>query len=227
MNLRIWLVDVDWPRAERPSPAAWRAWQTCLCTISTGPNHRLLAPLGHWTKPPSSLHQWYFSENERRLYHTTGDGTAIYTPVHCRTNRRPRFGYQYTQPNYVLPPDAQRTTTFSCGDYSFQHTGGRPTQIPIINPEPHWTIERIHYPSVMHSIARAIQCGTAFALCDGSFEGNHGTAAFVIQDSYHQQSRILGCHRTPGHPTRSVILPQRGRRYPCNCSSNESNLFTI
>ena len=191
----------NWPISSRPSAAAWRSWQLFLTALTTGPQHRLLHPLGPWTIPASDTHSWFYSPSECRLYHRTPHGLAIHIPVHARANRRPRFGYQGTQ-SCSLPLDAQRTMVYSCGDTLHQHTGGRTTHLPQPQLAPSsWALERLSYDGIPRILVTAIQAGSAIGVCDGSYKNQHGTAAFVLQDGYHHHGRALGCHRTPGHPS--------------------------
>jgi hypothetical protein len=73
-----------------------------------------------------------------------------------------------------------------------------------------WAIKSLDCLTQGAVIARALICGTAIAVCDGSYKDQFGTAGFVIQREHHQEGRILGANVTPGHsadqnPYRSEI----------------------
>ena len=195
----------DWPRTEKPSAAAWRAWRFLLSHISHGPSHIFNQPLGMWTEQAASGNEaeWKYSDSDNRLYHRTLGTTHVYTSVSGRATRRPRFTYACST-NDPLPADAARTTVYFTGTL-VQHTGTRTTTplatvtTPLSEEYSHWSHECLSIPVCTDIILNALSSGSAFALCDGSFKSGHGTAAFAIQDSYRPDGRIIGCHRTPGH----------------------------
>ena len=195
-------TNYDWPRSERPSASAWTSWRLALTSFVFGPSHRLHQPLGCWLSEPDSTHVWFYSAAEVRLYRRSPTGFQVYTPVHRRTNRRPRFAYQHSVPHDSLPATCRRTTAYPCGPLQFQYTGCRPTQVPAPPAEPSpWALERLSFPDDLLPVITAIRNSQAFGLCDGSFKLHRGTAAFIIQQGSDRHSRILGCNRTSGHPS--------------------------
>lgn len=197
-------LDYDWPRAEKPSASAWRAWRHLLSHIAPGAHHRFNTPLGAWHTPPTDSDAWFYSEHENRLVHRQDSIYQIYTAATGRSTRRSRFQASPTTMDGINSTYA-RTTTLAYGTH-VKHTGTRPSvdtppqpTVNIIND--HWSTERLSVPHNFDNIADAIRLGSAFALCDGSYKSKHGTAAFVIQNSSQTSGRIIGCHRTPGHPS--------------------------
>ena len=96
----------DWPRSERPSAAAWRAWRLALSHLTVGATRVLTQTLQSWTVPPDYLRNWFFSAAERRLYKPTPTGLQVYIPSNQRANRRPRFAYTIIPPRSPFPTRA-------------------------------------------------------------------------------------------------------------------------
>jgi hypothetical protein len=70
-----------------------------------------------------------------------------------------------------------------------------------MHPNDKWAIHTLNTRSNGHNIAQAIIAGTAVAVCDGLYKNQFGTAGFVIQRGDSKESRIIGAHVMPGHPT--------------------------
>ena len=81
----IQINNFSWPRQGKPSPAAWRTWQTFLSQHIMNRHRRLTKPLGHWIQAEDW--KWFFQPKDDRLYEKRGEQWYFYTKIPLRTRR--------------------------------------------------------------------------------------------------------------------------------------------
>jgi hypothetical protein len=86
------------------------------------------------------------------------------------------------------------------GSFVWCHGTTRTTYLPptintlhnVIHHNDLWAIRSLHCSANGAIIAQAIICGTAIAVCDGSYKDQFGTAGFVLQCKNHSDLRVTG-----------------------------------
>jgi hypothetical protein len=212
-----------WPGCGDPSTQDWVVWRSALLTLfSDNPTSRacrqLRLPLGNWLGADDKW-EWWISESEQRLYQHCDSTWKVYTPpTGYRSRRFPRYLYSHT--TAAGPPDGQRTKVLQiAGDSALRTTGWSHCNLdtnPVTSTclthrlqstmsDRQWALERLTMRDNGLAVASAIRDRTAIAVSDGSFKNQHGTAALVLCDPTaalpSSNSRIVGCHVTPGHPS--------------------------
>ena len=72
-----------------------------------------------------------------------------------------------------------------------------------------WAINEMFSDDQEEKVAKAIQCGDATGISDGSYKNKRGTAACIIEANKDTSSRIYAFHDTPGLPSFDLLTDIR------------------
>ena len=219
----------QWPRQPRQLTAEhWRVWQLALDACFTqfaSTEHRLRKPLGRWLQHPSGRSLWEYCHVSGRLFQRTdtqhwlvwttpriprpGGGTTGFS---CQGQLQElpedtsaatvHLGPQgsATLVSYVchgtLLPDATEeppSTCFTLLDYHH-----------VVHPRDRWALDNVTSADEGASLAQIIKEGNAIGVSDGSHQGHHSTAAFILtrrQKEGDPFSMVTGKTAIPGDPS--------------------------
>jgi len=197
----IWL----WPKTLSPSVSDWQKWRLALTqALHLSRSNHLAIPLGPWLQQPTHP-GWYFEAGSDRLWQLDQSKWTFHTPVPQRTCRR----LYHTRGQCATAPDVallRRASVFTTtGNLTLTGHG------PIRPPSPlqsgplafsslrfvsDWAVN-YHIIGSWNDLSHDILTGHGFAVSNGSFKPNQGSAAWIIE-GLGSSNRVIGEGFTPG-----------------------------
>lgn len=211
-----WLRPIHpWPDTPRPGPTAWTTWRAHIIATFGHRNTTLLSsPLGPWHQ--CLVHwQWFYSQQEHRLYHKDATRWVYYTPLPgSKRQKFQKFQWQglCAPPTDLQPASTQTTsyfTTITGIGPSFPQPSSSPQTtfhqyLTSLPKNQSWAIQYVSLPDKMDQIAASVEQGTPFIVSDGSFAKSFGTGAFVLE--HDEDNPIVGANVTPGQASDQSAL---------------------
>jgi len=168
-----------------------------------GKSRQLAVPLGKWCHTISQVPGWFTDETGEQLYQMSNAQWTSYVPIPSRRCTR-TFHLNPCDINYrEVPQGLQWATTYSHGRIVTLTGQGPIASVPqeTISPIPQkfWEAWQCEYfiDGQAEVLVAAIQQGSAVAVSDGSFQFEHGAAAWTIESST-SAHRIRGAGQMPG-----------------------------
>ncbi len=195
----------NWPKTLPPSASDWQKWRLALSqALHLSRSNHLAIPLGPWLQQPTHP-GWYFESSSDRLWHLDQSKWTFHTPVPQRTRRR----IYHTRGQRAIAPDVSllRRASVLATPGNLTLTGHGPIRPPSpMQPGPQsfsslrfvsdWAVN-YHIIGSWKDLFNDILTGRGYAISDGSFKQNQGSAAWIIEGSG-STNRVLGECFTPG-----------------------------
>jgi len=196
-----------WPPTPSPTSSSWDLWRHALSqSLNLGRHQRLALPLGKWhaqTTPTG----WFY----HRPTHSLWRATSTHWLRHGSQPQRTRQQQFHTQGEQGAPPllsELEKATVSMLG-----------TQLILTGNQPCTPAERIqdscqaecqtvfskqwglqlHLRGSQRALLQSLSRGEGFAVSDGSYKDDKGTAAWIIEGPS-SVLRLTGSWFTPGQP---------------------------
>ena len=170
----------QWPIIGDPTTSDWNIWRQALrdalCTRRT---KHLDQPLGTWIAEP--VYQWFLSQEDNNLYHSTPQGWFKHLPSSTRTRSQKYFKLAH---KVELPDHTNLLPSTIFEDTSWIYAEGKTDEDTEYNVKeesseevPTWLFKTQDIHGSKDHIADAISKGVAVAVSDGSYKEEQGKGA--------------------------------------------------
>ena len=213
---------MTWPQIRRPNINKWYVWQKWIDHIwcAERNTHKIKCPLGIWKNAPTQRWEWYYDDQNKKLYHLNPDKPVkVYSPIEQQRHHRRHHQwfvctdivqYQFIQPTKI--------TAYSLATVK-DRTGNKLRLEGWAKQE---KLKKNHVKNVLlscldtHGIPTWMFCRNNFsqfqgkesivsffdgaikAVTDASLIEQHGTACIIIEDT-HQTKRMTYITKVPAN----------------------------
>jgi len=199
--------ELQWPRSTPPSKQAWSQWRmTLTLVLHLGQHQHLALPLGPWL-PQTNPNGWFYHPETNSLWEARDAQWTRHGGIPQRTRQQ---SFHSVGEHMVPPPlsELEKASVSHLGQKVIL-TGSSACLRADRNQDfcqKQWDMEfsqqwdmSVCLMGSQSVLLDALTQGWGYAVSDGSFKDNNGSAAWIIE-GHNSTQRLVGQVRTLGHP---------------------------